>query len=94
MTADVAREDTPFTLVARTVERTTWPASALFSVYLVVVAPAMSTQPAPVEEQRCHWYEYAVGAAVHEPFDVVSVCLTASFPVTAGRLVLPAVGSQ
>src|SRR3954451_4833402 len=52
---DAAGAETPFTLVARTVERTTWPPSAAVSVYAAVVAPAMSAQLVPVEEQRCHW---------------------------------------
>ena len=52
--ADAAGGDAPFTLVARTVERTTWPPSAVVSVYVVAVAPEMSTQLVPVEEQRCH----------------------------------------
>ena len=52
---DAAGGDAPFTLVARTVERTTWPPSAVVSWYVVAVAPEISTQLFPAEEQRCHW---------------------------------------
>ena len=53
--ADPAGGETPFTLVARTVERTTWPPSAVVSLYVLAVAPGMLAQLVPVEEQRCHW---------------------------------------
>ena len=53
--ADPAGGETPFTLVARTVERTTWPPSAVVSLYVLAVAPGMPAQLVPVEEQRCHW---------------------------------------
>ena len=53
--ADAAGADAPFTLLARTVERTLWPPSAVVSLYAVAVAPGMSTQLVPLEEQRCHW---------------------------------------
>ena len=58
MTAEVAEAadgDVPFTFVARTVERTVWPPSALVSWYVFAVALGMLAQPAPVDEQRCHW---------------------------------------
>src|SRR4051794_36014040 len=92
--ADAAGGDAPFTLLARTVERTTWPPSAVVALYVVAVAPEMLTQLVPVGEQRCHLEGSEGAPPVHVPAVVVGVWFTAGFPVTAGRVVLRAVGSQ
>jgi hypothetical protein len=45
----------------------------------------MSTQPAPPESQRRHWYEYDSGwTPVQLPGDAVSVCPSCALPVIVG----------
>ncbi len=49
----------------------------------------MAVQPPPTEEQRCHWYEKAIGCRpVHVPGDAVSVCPVTGVPETVGGSVL------
>src|SRR4029079_4855986 len=84
--AEPAGGEAPFTLVARTVERTTWPPSAVVSLYVVLVAPEMSTQRVPVDAQRCPSEEYGAPPAAHEPVEVVSVRPTIAVPLMVGAL--------
>jgi ferritin-like metal-binding protein YciE len=72
-----------------TSERMRRPTSDVVTLYVVLVAPAMSTQAAPFASQLTHLIAYVIGVApFHVPFVVVSVCATAAVPLTAGAAVL------
>ena len=74
----------PSALDAVTSTRTVLPTSAEVSLYDFDVAPAMSAHAAPLLEQRCHWYAYAVGLFAHEPFPAVTVSPTWNLPSIVG----------
>src|SRR3954469_21751871 len=54
--ADVAELE-PSGLVAVTVTRSDFPASADCSLYVCAVAPVIAAHALPWASQRCHWYE-------------------------------------
>src|SRR4051812_38931096 len=79
----------PAVFVAVAEKRRRWPASAAVSVYVVPVAPVMSSHAAASVSQRCQRYPYEIGSVpVHVPRVAVSVSPSRSVPATCGAVVL------
>ena len=58
------------------------PTSAALAKYVIDVAPEIGRHP--LDEQRNHWYAYAVGEPVHEPLEAVNVWPDSAEPDTTG----------
>src|SRR5579864_1102828 len=82
----VAEVEPPFPVAVTTSEMVT-PISPGVSVYVDDIAPTTAVQLAPVASQRRHWYENDVGAPLHVPTELVSVCPACAVPVTVGSVV-------
>jgi hypothetical protein len=85
--ADVAVGD-PAEFDAVTATRIVAPTSAITSVYVCPLAPAIDVQLPPPVSQRSHWYAYAIGAVpVQLPVDALSTCPCCAFPEIVGSAV-------
>jgi hypothetical protein len=81
-------EAEPRAFVAVTTDRTVCPTSPDPRGWRRVVAPAITTQFAPVLSQSSHLYLYDVGLFAHVPVVVVKVCPLTDDPLTTGAPVL------
>ena len=83
----------PLSVRAVTWTRSRKPTSAVRTVYVLLVAPAISLQLVPSASQRCHWKPNDVGLPVQLPVLAVSVCPTRAVPEIVGRSVSSALRS-
>jgi hypothetical protein len=74
----------PSVFDAVTATRSVLPTSVLPGEYVCFVAPVMSPQTLPSEEQRRHWYAKAAGVFVQVPFDPVRVASSFAEPLIWG----------
>lgn len=74
----------PLWFVAVTAIRSTWPTSAVATVYVDPPAPAIGPQPVPSVEHRSHWSVYAIPLPLQLPVLPVRTIPVAAVPAAAG----------
>jgi hypothetical protein len=80
------RDAAPAEFVAVTRTTSVEPTSAVTTAYVAPVAPAISTQPAPLESHRSHRYAYDGAVPDQVPDEPVSVSPSRAVPVTVGAV--------